>query len=166
MKSPVRCHIDARLAQDQHRGLRVMLEGQAAFRRSWWRRKKECQDEEQLLSSRQGSPTRGPDHPPFVWSTTVAGFPAPIITTRSIQIGVSKWPLGSAELEEAKWTPSRKTMIRADRRRAQRAARIPGPRRRLLQRPPRKKGLLLTWRPGCCRRRRTDAAGTRGESDS
>ena len=39
---------------------------------------------------------------PFVWSTTVAGFPAPIITTRSIQIGVSKWPLGSAELEEAK----------------------------------------------------------------
>lgn len=79
-----------------------MLEGQAAFRRSWWRRKKECQDEKQLLSRRQGSPTRGPHHSPFVWSTTVAGFPAPIITTRSIQIGVSKWPLGSAELEEAK----------------------------------------------------------------
>lgn len=40
---------------------------------------------------------------PFVWSTTAAGFPAPIITTRSIQIGVSKWPLGSAELEGARW---------------------------------------------------------------
>ena len=64
--------------------------------------KKECQDQQQLLSRRCGSPTRRPDHSPFVWSTTVAGFPAPIITTRSIQIGVSKWPLGSAELEEAK----------------------------------------------------------------
>lgn len=35
MNTPVRCHIDARLAQDQHRGLRVMLEGQAGFGRSF-----------------------------------------------------------------------------------------------------------------------------------
>lgn len=35
VNTPVRCHVDARLAQDQHRGLRVMLEGQAAFGRSF-----------------------------------------------------------------------------------------------------------------------------------
>lgn len=40
VNAPVGCHVDARLAQDQHRGLRVMLEGQAAFRRSWWRKRK------------------------------------------------------------------------------------------------------------------------------
>lgn len=40
VNTPVGCHIDTRLAQDQHRGLRVMLEGEAAFRRSWWRKKK------------------------------------------------------------------------------------------------------------------------------
>lgn len=47
-------------------------------------------------------PRGQPCSSPFVWRTTAAGFPAPIITTRSIQMGVSKWPLGSAELEGAK----------------------------------------------------------------
>lgn len=94
-----------------------MLEGQAAFRRSCWR-KKECHSH----SSNNNFPTGkgsqpcpcfppfltlGADHSPSVWSTTAAGFPAPIITTRSIQIGVSKWPLGSAELQEQKWMPVR-----------------------------------------------------------
>lgn len=92
-----------------------MLEGQAALRRS-------CRGRRQtavvtatgysISSNRQVSPTLPlppvlhpgcqVTHSPFVWSTTAAGFPAPIITTRSIQTGISKWPLGSAELEGAK----------------------------------------------------------------
>lgn len=106
MNTPVRCHIDARLAQDQHRGLRVMLEGQAGFGRSWWRKKKEFHDHSNRLWQINYFPTgKSPtllllplsphpgsqSHPsPFVWSITAAGFPAPIITTRSIQTGVSK----------------------------------------------------------------------------
>lgn len=88
-----------------------MLEGQAAFRRSWWRKKKECHSCSNYFPSSIGhnpapafpAALRGQiPHSPFVWSTTVAGFPAPIITTRSIQTGVSKWPLESAELERTK----------------------------------------------------------------
>lgn len=33
-----------------------MLEGQAAFRRSWWRKEKECQGQQQQLSYTQGVP--------------------------------------------------------------------------------------------------------------
>lgn len=75
---------------------------------------------QQLFTHRQGVPSPAPTSPlsppwglgspsPFVWSTTAAGFPAPIITTRSIQIGVSKWPLGSAELEGTRTDASQGT---------------------------------------------------------
>lgn len=83
-----------------------MLEGQAAFRGACGGRG--GMTEEQSVPVRLGSlracpcSAQEPAHSPSVCRTTAAGLPAPKITTRSIQIGVSKWPLGSAELEGGK----------------------------------------------------------------
>lgn len=57
VNTPVGCHVDARLAQDQHRGLRVMLEGQTAFRRSCREKKESVPWSQQQLRHSNYFPT-------------------------------------------------------------------------------------------------------------